>query len=410
MLVARPGQLATATRLTDTVAEPPPPPADDDRSATSPRWLGQSLSKGAAGIAVLHAARARAGLADWTPAHNWLAAATRDDLTAAGGAGLWFGAPAVAFALTFAPAELYPSTRAALDAAVTALTRTRLAAATVRMDARTRPTSAEYDLVRGLTGLGAYALNHGRHDLVRDVLTYLVRLTEPVNVADAAGLDVPGWWTNDPHAASNQGGYASLGMAHGIGGPLALLALALRQGIMVDGHAAAIQRICQWLGSWRQDGSHGPWWPERVCLSEHRTRRPAQSGPARPSWCYGTPGLARAQQLAALATGDGARQDLAEDALARCVSDPVQLGRLAGLGLCHGWSGTLATAWCAAADADSSRLADLLPQLTDAVIRIAASTRPAPPGLIDGRAGVALILHSLTHADSTRWMRCLLIS
>ncbi|GAA0393597.1 hypothetical protein Acor_74460 [Acrocarpospora corrugata] len=349
-------------------------------------------------------------MADWTPAHNWLAAATREDLTAAGGAGLWFGAPAVAFTLTFAPAELYPSTRVTLDAAVTALTRTRLAAATIRMDTRTRPTSTEYDLVRGLTGLGAYALTHGHPDLVRDILSYLVLLTEPVNVADAAGLDVPGWWTNDPHAVSDQGGHASLGMAHGIAGPLALLALALRQSIMVDGHITAIQRICQWLDSWRQDGTHGPWWPERVCLPEHRTRRPAQSGPARPSWCYGTPGLARAQQLAALTTGDGARRDLAEDALARCVSDPVQLGRLADLGLCHGWSGTLAAAWCAAADASSPRLADLLPQLTDAVIRRAASASPAPPGLIDGRAGVALMLHSLTNADSTRWLRCLLIS
>ena len=58
----------------------------------------------------------------------------------------------------------------------------------------------------------------------------------------------------------------------------------------------------------------------------------------------GTPGLARAQQLAALALGDRARQQAAEDALARCLADPVQLARISDPALCHGWAGLLLTA------------------------------------------------------------------
>lgn len=52
--------------------------------------------------------------------------------------------------------------------------------------------------MRGLTGLGAYLLHRDPHgELVRQVLAYLVRLTEPVPADDEAGLSVSGWWTGD---------------------------------------------------------------------------------------------------------------------------------------------------------------------------------------------------------------------
>ncbi|MGH3622096.1 MAG: lanthionine synthetase LanC family protein, partial [Sciscionella sp.] len=61
-------------------------------------------------------------------------------------------------------------------------------------------------------------------------------------------------------------------------------------------------------------------------------------GPLQPSWCYGTPGIARAQQLAALATGDTRRRHTAETALLGCLHDPNQLARIIDPGLCHGGS------------------------------------------------------------------------
>ncbi|MGH8910153.1 MAG: lanthionine synthetase LanC family protein [Egibacteraceae bacterium] len=56
-------------------------------------------------------------------------------------------------------------------------------------------------------------------------------------------------------------------------------------------------------------------------LVEWTTHSVQQPGPQRPSWCYGTPGLTRAQQLAALALGDRQRQRQAENALAGCITD-----------------------------------------------------------------------------------------
>lgn len=414
------GQRAAAAVVADELSTalltPPPMEHGDDFSPNSPRWHDQSLSKGAAGVAVLHGMRAQHGLADAKPVHAWLAIATRDDLTAGPGAGLWFGAPALAFALHSAAPGTYPTAMANLDDGVTRLVRTRLEAAHARIDAGQRPSQYEFDLTRGLTGLGAYLLHREPGGaLVRRVLAYLVRLTEPVAADDEAGAGAPGWWTSDSSAHDRDPAYAAgeinLGMAHGISGPLTLLALALRQGVTVDGQQAAVDHICRWLEDWRQQAPAGPWWPERITVNELRTGRTRQDGPLRPSWCYGIPGLARAQQLAALALGDRVRQKAAEDALTRCLSDPVQLARISDPALCHGLAGLLTTTWHAAADAATPDLAAHLPHLLDRLLDAAREVQPgALPGLIEGSAGIALTLHTVATGTSGGWPACLLLT
>jgi len=193
-----------------------------------------------------------------------------------------------------------------------------------------------------------------------------------------------------------------------IAGPLALLSLAMRQGVTVAGQAEAIDRICTWLDGWRQPGPEGPWWPGWISLRELRDGQPSQPGPGRPSWCYGTPGLARALQLAAIARHDRARQAAAENALAQCISDPAQITQLSDPGLCHGWAGTVTAAWHAALDATSSHLHNALDPL---VCSLAGSARGDHPyGLMRGIAGAALALHAITAQIPGTWPGCLLIT
>jgi lantibiotic biosynthesis protein len=402
---------AVASDLSTALAVPPPL---DRCDGDSPHWRHQSLSKGAAGAAILHAVRAQAGQGGDERVHAWLTRAVVEDLSVGPGAGLWFGAPAVAFAVATSAPQRYRQAMTRLGTAVADLVQARLHAALARVAAAARPSLSEFDLVHGLTGLGAYLLHRAPDgDLVRRVLGYLVRLTEPVPAHDDAGPCAPGWWTNDAPFGQPEvrGGHADLGMAHGISGPLALLALAMRRGVTVAGHAEAIDRICHWLDTWRQQAPAGPWWPERISLADLRAGRPSQRGPARPSWCYGTPGLARAQQLSALARGDHARQAAAEQALAACVADPAQLARVIDPHLCHGWAGLTATVWYAAADAATTDLDAHLPLLLCALIDHADQdiTRTLP-GLIEGRAGVALTLHTVAAATPSGWPACLLIN
>lgn len=219
------GQLRTARQIAAAVADAlaplPPPEPDDSHGLSSPRWRAQSLANGAAGIAILHGLRGRHHSGSEQLTHAWLARATLEDLSAGHGAGLWFGAPAAAFAVSTAAPGRYQHAIARLDAAVAQLVRARLEAASARMATAARPSLSEFDLVRGLTGLGAYLLGRDPDgELIREVLTYLVRLTEPIPADDPAGAGAPGWWTNDPPsglpAHAYPGGHTDLGMAHGI--------------------------------------------------------------------------------------------------------------------------------------------------------------------------------------------------
>ncbi|GLZ42839.1 lanthionine synthetase C family protein [Actinokineospora sp. NBRC 105648] len=374
----------------------------------------QSLAGGSAGVALLHIERAFTRPEQWATAHTWLSAASSGDLNGGPGACLFYGVPALAF-LTRAAAKAtggYRQALAALEVATDQVTRLRLSAAHARIDRGERPVLAEFDLLRGLTGLGAHhLLRTPESPLTIEVLGYLVRLTQPLHHAD----ELPGWWvehgpTGQP-PADYPGGHGNFGMAHGITGPLALLALARRRGIDVDGHTEAITRICTWLDTWQQPHPAGPWWPRTITLTEAQSQHCDQPGPAQPSWCYGTPGIARAQQLAALAINDTARQHTAEKALLGCLNDPTQLARVIDPSLCHGAAGLLHTTWRTATDATNDQLAHHLPTLT-ALLRDRLTTTPPNVELLEGSVGAALALTTAATntAPWSKWDSCLLLA
>lgn len=394
--------------VTDSLAAVPTPPFSADRA--------QSLADGAAGAALFHIESALAGTGQWETAHRWLNIVVHGGVLATTDSSLYRGAPAVAFALHIAATDRhdqYAKARQAVDKAVTALAHRRVNKALDRIARGDLPTMAEYDLISGLTGIGAHLLRHtSNDDALSRVLAYLVRLTDPLR---HSGEPLPGWWTEqDPHAATSRafpGGHANLGLAHGIAGPLALLALATRRNIVVDGHLDAIERICAWLDTWRQHSDNGIWWPQWITHADRRTGRPAQAGPLRPSWCYGTAGLGRAQQLAALATDDVRRRQIAEQALMSCLTDPQQLDRIGDASVCHGWAGLLLTVWRAATDAPSTTLGAHLPKLVDHLIDTVATESPSD-GLLEGYAGIALALHAAERGELpvSEWDTCLLIN
>jgi lantibiotic biosynthesis protein len=374
-----------------------------------PSW-GQSLAAGATGIALLHIELARLGVASWNVAHDWVSAAVRHPVTAHPDAcGLFRGVPAVAFVLQAAAQPAYANALARLDDHIASVTRYRLELAHQRIDCSQTPELREFDLINGLTGLGVYLLHRGRDDLLQEVLAYLVRLTGPLKVEEGV---LPGWWCG--RGPGNQpdgywlGGHANLGMAHGIAGPLALLATTMRRGIGVLGQPEAIDRICQWLDRWRGGTDTRPWWPETISRAEWRAGATQWAGPGRPSWCYGTPGLARAQQLAAIALDNPSRQRQAERALLTCITDQQQLAQLRDASVCHGWAGLLQTTWRTALDADSP-LIDHLPRLQ---ARLQQQERAAQDGLLEGMAGIQLVEHTITTNSPplTGWDTCLLLS
>ncbi|MEV6987275.1 lanthionine synthetase C family protein [Sphaerisporangium sp. NPDC051017] len=407
-----PDALAVASSIAARLSDPRA--AWSTTPPTRGRAWPQSLAGGAAGIALLHIERARSGHGHWDTAQTWLSVAASGALTAAANAGLFFGAPALAFVTHAAagPSGRYRRALASLDEAAIAVTRTRLAVAHARIDRGERPTMKEFDLIRGLAGLGAHHLGrHPDHQITSDTLSYMVRLTEPL----PAGGELPPWWTdvspNGEPSPDYPHGHGNFGLAHGIGSVLALLSLALLRNLPVAGADEAIERICAWTDLWRQQDDAGPWWPGLITVDQVREQRVEPTLRPRPSWCYGISGTARAQQLAGMALGDAARQQAAENAMLATLRDPEQLDLLPEIGLCHGMAGLLQAAWRMATDSRSPDIGAELPRLT---ARLAAQlSHPLPdPELLDGAAGAALALHTvgIGAAPATGWDTFLLLA
>ncbi|MDG4795152.1 lanthionine synthetase C family protein [Micromonospora sp. WMMD1082] len=387
---------ATAATLTDPMVVEGSPDG---------RTRPQSLAGGAAGIALLHVERALTGRGNSATAHAWLRAAASEPVSAGPNADLFNGAPTLAFLLhTARPLGRYQQALTTLDDATIAITRDRLAAAHARIDRRDPLTMREFDLVHGLTGLGVYHLQaHPDHQITHDVLAYLACITDPL---DANALQPP-WWLPSGLGGTRHPdfphGHGNLGVAHGISAVLAVLALALLRGHTTPRLHGALTALCAWTDQHRQDNDPtGTWWPGYVTTEPTAPRR------HRPSWCYGTAGTARAQQLAGLALGDSNRQRHAENAMLAVLRDPIERARLPEIGLCHGKAGLLQAACRMAAASTNpqwaSDIAAELPGLAADLATHLTNDQPTEPELLNGTAGAALALHTTaTGTPATCW-------
>ncbi|WP_431948283.1 lanthionine synthetase C family protein [Micromonospora marina] len=372
-------------------------------SSPDGRTRPQSLAGGAVGIALLHIERAVSGHGDDATAHRWIRAASSEPVSIGRNSDPFHGAPALAFMLhTARPLGGYRRALASLNDATITLTRQRLAAAHARIDRRDPLTMYEFDLVHGLTGLGLYHLHaHPEHPISRDVMTYLARITEPLG----NGSTQPPWWLpsglgGTPHPDFPHG-HGNIGVAHGISAVIALLAYAILHGHDTPADRNALTALCDWTDHHRQDDPAGIWWPGYVTPDT----TPRRHGP---SWCYGTPGIARAQQLAGLALRDEARQQRAEEAVLAVLRDATERARLPEIGLCHGKAGLLqAASRLAAASTDPHRAGQLtaeLPGLTAELANQLASQAQGDPELMNGTAGAVLALQTaVTGSPATSW-------
>ncbi|MFF4410475.1 lanthionine synthetase C family protein [Streptomyces sp. NPDC001262] len=282
-----------------------------------------------------------------------------------------------------------------------------------------------FDAISGLAGTGACLL--GRRDepaaaeALRAVLAGLVALC-----GEHDGL--PHWHTPpavmaDPSMARQfPGGNLNCGLAHGIPGPLALMALALSAGVAVDGQREAVRSVADWLTAQRCDDAWGPNWPSAVALPDASGTAP-DATPARSAWCYGAPGLARALWLAGRALGDGRLCSLAVEAMAAVFRRPREHRGIPSPSFCHGVAGLLQVTLRFAHDTADPLFVHAATELTEQLLEMYAPERPLgycsiepggtrvdQPGLLDGAPGVALALLAAATDVPPAWDRLFLLS
>ncbi|MFB6719263.1 lanthionine synthetase C family protein [Kribbella sp. NPDC056345] len=288
-----------------------------------------------------------------------------------------------------------------------------------------RPTTAGVvDLIGGLTGIGRYLLHRGS-DALPDVLKALVTLTEPVEVA---GVKVPGWWYDATSktvvGAGFEHGQLNFGLAHGIPGPLGLLALAWTADVRVPGQAEAIAAMADWLVEWQEVDAFGPYWTGHINL-DYYVNRVQQPKPARASWCYGAPGIARSLELATKALNRPEWESAGLDAVRSLVARPMDDWAVTDEALCHGWSGLLHMF----AGLDRRHPGEFTAVTETIAERLITAYNPDTPfgyryyqpmaelwldlpGLLEGAAGIALALDSYARNADPRseWDTLLLLN
>ncbi|MFJ5221079.1 lanthionine synthetase C family protein [Streptomyces sp. NPDC088354] len=396
-------------------------------------WEPLSLAEGFPGIAVLHAELGLNNPASREHAHTYISASApflSDHRKVR--SGLHIGPAALAFAVHSAVQDEndYANLLKQLDNYVVARSKMLLLSEAERLKTGSLATaSSRFDIISGLSGLGRYLLSRTpRHRAqLEEILQYFVRFSSVIQIEDSY---VPGWAVNGApgiHAPENCEGHLAFGMAHGVAGPLALLSIAQLGGVVVQGIAEAATRMADWLVSWQQDDSAGPYWPASITLSEQIKQRLERVPTPLHSWCWGSPGIARTLYLAGKAFDSSQYTRLGMSAFRAALirDESVNDTPLDDTGLCHGRAGLLHSTQLMVDDTRDPYFENRLHQMAGEIVQ---QYRPEAPfgfslpgssqfaqnraGFSEGAAGTALAIHSYLRGSSSKnsWNSALLLA
>lgn len=457
--------LQTAERLRDPrqVATISSSPGNEEPVSGLVPWQSVTLSHGHPGVAVFYGELARRDDA-WSPVADAHLRAAVEAMPMSPSDGLFLGPAAIAAAAQACAGagDRYTTLRGRLIGWVADDQHRRIVDDQDRAAAGRGVAWRSYDVINGLSGTARLLLDAAQtgpaaqaaEEAVNATLHHLVRLREPVPAASLPHeliypTPVPGWWVPpelepvDQDKRSYPQGDLNLGMAHGVAGPLMLLALATERGLIVPGQLEAIEVMADWLTGWTLTDPVGVYWPCRVSLADETAEeRPTQLF-TRTAWCYGAPGIALALATAADALGRDEWRKTAVTGVVDALSRPQQQWRLDGPTLCHGYGGFLAIVLRLALRTHDPALTAALPNLTETVLSYADDSSPfvfahltpdspdgwltathhkrlAGAGLSEGAAGVGCALLDLIPgpgSDSTPglpmrdggWDRCLML-
>ncbi|WP_405020603.1 lanthionine synthetase C family protein [Kitasatospora sp. NBC_00070] len=259
--------------------------------------------------------------------------------------------------------------------------------------------AADLDVISGAAGISSYLVSRPETDALSELG---VELREQLARCVAEGR----------FPLRPAGGAADCGLAHGLPGVLAALAVAHLSGAATTGTAAALRSGADRMWAHRLTDAWGPNWPVDD----------ASPDPAHAAWCYGAPGVARSLLLAGRALGDPVLRADALRAITAVRQRPDPVRRLVSPGFCHGTAGLAHLLRCTGLESGRADLsAEARRLLSDLVASFDPDTRfgyrcpgadPSvadAPGLLDGAAGVAAVLLSAAGRPIPAWDRLFLV-
>jgi hypothetical protein len=199
------------------------------------------------------------------------------------------------------------------------------------------PWYGDYDLISGLVGFGAYALERLPRSGGRECLEQIVARLGETAEERPEGIT---WHTTSERTgpfqmASFPEGYYNLGVAHGVPGVIGLLgeaAVAGLPGPAADEARRLLRGSFDWVLSQRLPAGTGSVFPYNFAPGIEPT-------PTRVAWCYGDLGVAATLLSAARHTAEPAWEEEALAVARRAAARPYEGSGVLDAGLCHGAAG-----------------------------------------------------------------------
>jgi lantibiotic biosynthesis protein len=386
--------------------------------ASLPGERDPSLGKGQAGLALLYAWLARTSRMPQADAfaRQCLDRAIETVSTRAMNSSLYGGFTGVAWAAELVDRLLDPDAEDRGEAVDDAL---------LRLLSRADGWSAPYDLIVGLTGLGTHALQRCPRPLAIECLRRVVERLHERAQHDEHGLY---WWTPAAeihHESRKQypAGRVDLGVAHGVAGTIALLGSVCGAGAEQATARPLLEGAVSWLFAHSVPSEAGPTFPLWVAPG-------FEPWPARCAWCYGDPGIAAALLTAARGVGDCGWEQAAVALACRAAERPVSETGVVNGAFCHGAAGLAHLynrMYQATGEPKLGRAAVYWLERTLGFYRLARDSGGSwvqgswDPGererwtwtgieLVEGAAGVALVLLAAATSVEPTWDRMFLVS
>lgn len=290
--------------------------------------------------------------------------------------------------------------------------------------------SYHYDTFYGLSGITRYLLLYKDDpeilEIIKKILKFLVKITRDIKIKN---FTLPGWSilsnTSADNAKTELSGKLSNGMAHGIAGPLSILALSVLQNIYVDGIEASISKIADWLISFSYTKN------DSIIINTHidfdtTSGITNSNNDLKCGWCNGSPGIARAIFLAGKAIKNDVYTNFSISVFDSICTLPIDSLNLYSPTFCHGFSGLLHLYQLMYADTQKSTYRDFSISLTDKILLeydfnsifgfkntvkdvLGDFCRINTAGLLEGSVGVALTLLALNNPIKTNWNKLFLV-
>ncbi len=399
--------LQAVEAIAESIPSIAPPPAERD----------PSLASGQAGLALLYTWLAQTRRMPEADVLAWqhLDAAIEAVSTRTMDASLYGGFPGVAWAAELVDHLLDPDAEDRNEAVDDAL---------LGLLSRADLWPAPHDLVVAVTGLGVYALQRYPRPAAIECLHRVVERLHEHAQRDEHGIY---WWTPPAgilHPESRKeypAGRADLGLAHGAAGAVALLGGICGAGVEPETARPLLEGAVSWLLAHSVATEAGPTFP--IWLAPD-----FPPSPARCAWCYGDPGIAAALLLAARCIGAAGWEEAAVALACRAAERPPEKTGVRDACFCHGTAGLAhiynrmyqttgepklgsAAVYWLERTLDFYRLAR-----GNGASWVQGSRDPAEEapwtgiGLLEGAAGVALVLLAAATPVEPLWDRMFLVS